>query len=437
MTEPGEDNTVAEKSRGFEGWMLSNFAMGAGFSAFVALLIPPYVTEVTGDVAASGAVMAVISLAAVLGPVLGTFADKYRAHRAVLSGGVLGMAVSFAMFALSAESAAFYAIDAILLGVSIAAVSAVGPVFIVGAGLSKQLEAKRMTMYSLAMPCGQVAGGLLITAAAKAKWSFTDRFWLAAAFSAITFVAVLLTSGPAERRLHAAMDASFAQIATDTKQGAASKKIPLKTVLFSSFGAFLLVHTLSSVANNGINNQISNIMPNVYGLSEAETSGLISMAGLLNIALFLPAGKWMAKSGAFAVYTAGTVMRLVGALGMALVGWLSGSTVIIAIAFMQVLYQSNPFSRLAQPGTAVSFAKFPAGAATGWLIAAAAMGSFIGSVVGGLVADKYGFNAVNWMGAIAAGAAVLLTILTLLPAIKHRDQTSNDEPISHLPSATT
>ena len=39
----------------------------------MALLIPPYVTEVTSDAAAAGAVMAVISLAAVLGPVLGTF----------------------------------------------------------------------------------------------------------------------------------------------------------------------------------------------------------------------------------------------------------------------------------------------------------------------------------------------------------------------------
>ena len=85
------ESDAVDEGRPFEWWMSSNFAMGAGFSAFMALLIPPYVTEVTSDAAAAGAVMAVISLAAVLGPVLGTFADRHAAHRLVMSLGVLGM----------------------------------------------------------------------------------------------------------------------------------------------------------------------------------------------------------------------------------------------------------------------------------------------------------------------------------------------------------
>jgi len=42
------------KKSAFEWWMVSNFAVGAGFAAFVALLIPPYVTEVTGSAADAG-----------------------------------------------------------------------------------------------------------------------------------------------------------------------------------------------------------------------------------------------------------------------------------------------------------------------------------------------------------------------------------------------
>jgi hypothetical protein len=42
--------------------MFSFIAAGAGFSAFISLLIPPYVTEATGDVANAGVVMAIISL---------------------------------------------------------------------------------------------------------------------------------------------------------------------------------------------------------------------------------------------------------------------------------------------------------------------------------------------------------------------------------------
>jgi hypothetical protein len=55
----------------FEWWMVSNFAVGAGFAAFVALLIPPYMTEVTGSAADAGIVMMFINLAAVAAPVIG------------------------------------------------------------------------------------------------------------------------------------------------------------------------------------------------------------------------------------------------------------------------------------------------------------------------------------------------------------------------------
>ena len=79
----------------FQWWMISFIAAGAGWAAFISLLIPPFVTESTGSAADAGIVMAIISLAAVLAPVLGGFADKYRAHRLVLTLGVLGMALAF------------------------------------------------------------------------------------------------------------------------------------------------------------------------------------------------------------------------------------------------------------------------------------------------------------------------------------------------------
>ena len=52
---------------------------------------------------------------------------------------MLGLALGFAAYAISAETSAILALDAILLGVSIAAVNSVGPVFVLGAGLSQGL----------------------------------------------------------------------------------------------------------------------------------------------------------------------------------------------------------------------------------------------------------------------------------------------------------
>ena len=144
--------TIPPKARSFEWWMVSNLGLGAGFSAFVALLIPPYVTEVTGSAAEAGVIMAVMSLAAVLGPVLGGFADRYRAHRFIMTAGIFAMAFAFVAFALAAENSTFFAIDSIIMGVGVAAISAVGPEYIVGAGLDKKIEAGQLTVYNLIAP---------------------------------------------------------------------------------------------------------------------------------------------------------------------------------------------------------------------------------------------------------------------------------------------
>ena len=85
-------------------------------------------------------------------------------------------------------------------------------------------------------------------------------------------------------------------------------------------------------------------------------------------------------------------------------------------AFMLILYQSNPFSRISQGVVGMRFATVPAGATSGWVIAASAAGSFIGALIGGFLASSVGFNAINWMAAIAVGAALLLLLVFLWPA---------------------
>jgi predicted MFS family arabinose efflux permease len=194
------------------------------------------------------------------------------------------------------------------------------------------------------------------------------------------------------------------------------KSFGLKQVLFSSFGMTLLILTLSSVGNNGINAQIANILPNVYGMDQQTTSALISLAGLLNIGLFIVAGRWMARSGGMTVLTGGTVIRFIGALGMALVGMMTNKPIILAAAFMLILYQSNPFSRISQGVVGMRFATVPAGATSGWVIAASAAGSFLGALIGGYLASSIGFNAINWMSAIAVGVALLLMFVFLWPS---------------------
>jgi MFS family permease len=400
--------------------MLSNFAVGAGYSAFVSLLIPPFVKEVTGDASAAGVVMAIIALGAILGPVLGSFADRYSAHRIVLLGGVAGMVLGFVMFALSDDNAELYAIDAIVMGVSIAAISAVGPVFIVGAHLPREVEAKQLTTYSLMMPAGQLAGGVLL--AAVTSLTFAQRFWIGAIVMAAALVVTWFSISVPNRRLQAAL----AEVGSTADDGAITeaRKVTIRQVLLSTFGIYLAILILSSVANNGVNSQIANILPNVYGMDEQTTSAMIGLAGLLNIVLFFPAGRWMGRSGAFEPFRAGIVARFVAAIGMAVVGVATENAVLLGAAFMQLMYNAAPFARLGQSPLAVRYATFPAGQASGWVIAGSAIGSFLGSLIGGFLADAYGFNAVNWMAVVAAGLSVVVLVIWLTPV--ERQISEND-----------
>jgi MFS family permease len=409
------------KPRAFEWWMLSMFALGISYSAFVSLLIPPFVTEAGGDASTAGIVMAIIALGALGGPPIGAFADRYSAHRIVMVAGIGGMAVSFVAYALSADSSALYALDAILMGVSVAAVSATAPVFIVGARLDQETEAKQMTTLQLMMPAGQLIGGLIL--AGITGWSFANRFWLGAGIVAASFVVVWFTTGNVSRRLKLAVDQD-----TLVAPDGGRKKIGLKQVLFSTFGIYFAVLVFTSIANNGVNAQIANIMPNVYGIDAKTTSALISLAGLLNIVLYFPAGRWMARRGPFPPFMAGIVGRMIAGLGMGAVGLMTDNKALLGAAFMQLMYQTAPFVRLAQPGLAVRFATFPAGQASGWVIAGSAIGSFVGSLVGGYLADAFGYNAVNWMAAAAGGGAALILFMWLRPAEKRMRKGEKSPP---------
>jgi MFS family permease len=397
------------------------FALGISYSAFVSLLIPPFVSDAGGDASTAGIVMAIIALGALGGPPIGAFADRYSAHRIVMVGGIAGMALSFVAYALSADNSALYALDAILMGISVAAVSATAPVFIVGARLDQETEAKQMTTLQLMMPTGQLLGGLIL--AGVTSWSFSNRFWLGAGIVAVSFVVVWFTTGNVSQRLKLAMDQD-----TDDLPEGARKKIGLKQVLFSTFGIYFAVLVFTSIANNGVNAQIANIMPNVYGIDAKTTSALISLAGLLNIILYFPAGRWMARKGPFPPFMAGIVGRMVAGLGMGAVGLMTDNKALLGAAFMQLMYQAAPFVRLAQPGLAVRFANFPAGQASGWVIAGSAIGSFVGSLLGGYLADAFGYNAVNWMAAAAGGGAAVILFLWLRPAEKRMRNGESSSP---------
>ncbi|MGW2588415.1 MFS transporter [Streptomyces virginiae] len=409
------------QGRTFEPWMISSLALGAGFTGFVALTIPPYVTKATGEASAAGIVLAVMSLTAALGPVLGALADRYRAHRLAMCSGLLGMAVAFAAYGLSARDESVFALNAILMGVSGAAVAAVMPVFIVGASLPPDLMVKRLTAMNVMEGVGLMVGGALMGFATEAGWSFAQRFWLAAGFLAVCFLTVVPTSAkPAARIIPAT-----AALVDGPPAGKGGR---LRVVFFSVFGLFLAVRVLAAASTNSVTGQIANIMPSVFAITPAGTDTAVAVAGFLSIGLYVAAGVLVARRGGVEAYLAGTGVRLVGALGLALAGTFVPEQAMLSLLAMQITYMANPIMRLSASDVGARFATVPVGQTNGWLISGSSIGAFLGNLTAGALAQALGYNAINWFSAVAMAAAVVLLVFGLMPAEMRKRRAEALEP---------
>ena len=169
------------------------------------------------------------------------------------------------------------------------------------------------------------------------------RFWIAAAFMLVCFVITwFATAKPAKRIV-------LPEDKLDEDLAEKRKSYSIKQVLISSFGLYLLILILSSIGNNGINAQIANILPNVYGIDSATTSSLISLAGLLNIVFFIVAGAWLGRSSSMPVFTTGNIIRFVGALLMAMIGLMAKAPILLAAAAIQSTASTN-FCRITASG---------------------------------------------------------------------------------------
>ena len=62
------------------------------------------------------------------------------------------------------------------------------------------------------------------------------------------------------------------------------------------------------------------------------------------------------------------------------------------------------------------------------MIAASAIGSFIGSLIGGFLADDFGLNAVNRMATVAAGLSVVVLWIWLTPIERGIADSENLDP---------
>jgi predicted MFS family arabinose efflux permease len=389
--------------------MISNVGVGAATASFLTLLVPPFVADVTHSATRVGIVFAVISLSAAVGPLVARLADRTGRHATFYIAAMFVMAASFGMLAIDANMARWSPIFGLLLGVSLATQGTIGPTFIVGSGLDHAQVSKQLTSFTLASPIGQLVGSLIIAASIALGFSTQATFWIAAAVLALFAVVTIPFIRVPVARLRAASARPVA--ATPTADAPPAKR----SAFAGAFGFFLIAVAIASVGSSGFGSQIANILPKVYGFSSEGTALLLGVAGLLNIGVILWAGWWLGRSTSLTVFTVGTLARGVGALLMAVIGLFTSPVLILAALAMLVTYQASPLPRLAGSQLSARLSPGSASVANGYYFAATALGSVVGSLVAGFLADAVSYNSVNWLAAITSLGATALLVGAVVP----------------------
>ena len=145
-----------------ERWYISYALLGMCSAGLVPILMPLVVSR-TGGAADIGLVMAAFSLGGLTAPFWGGLADRFRLHRRLLTGGLVGAGLGAALFPFSPSLSRQIGL-ALLSGIGLAAASTVANLFIVEVHPESEWDARigwLQTFYGSGQVVGLVLAGLI------------------------------------------------------------------------------------------------------------------------------------------------------------------------------------------------------------------------------------------------------------------------------------
>jgi predicted MFS family arabinose efflux permease len=149
-------------------------------------------------------------------------------------------------------------------------------------------------------------------------------------------------------------------------------------------------------------------MTKSFGIAVTTSSLLMSVATAASIPLYNLAGRLATRHRPGPVLAIGIAGRIVALAGLALVAYTQPSFALVPVLLIYGLFQGIwPLLGVAANDLAADLAPFGEGTAMGLFNAAAAIASALGAVVGGVVADLFGFTSVPVLAAIGASIALL------------------------------
>ncbi|WP_201246967.1 MFS transporter [Halochromatium salexigens] len=394
------------------------------------ILLPLIVGGAAGP-AQAGLVVAALYIGQLTAPMFGALADGSGRHRLIYAAGYLLLAVGLGVFPL-AETVLEWFILALMQGLGVAATNTVASMFIVEFRPKAEWD-RRIGWMQTCYGIGQAAGlGLAALLQQAPAWGM-----LASAALMLPGLLIGLLGTPRGRRVGpgaavaqtSMRGASISDGATSCRHAPPRQILPHGHIgpatgallgrffadLRSPYALFMLCWLLVMLGTWLIYNLYPLLMHDVYGVSAGVSSIYYAVGAGIGVFAYAPSGLLGQRIGDGAVVLIGSLMSLlsVGAMA-ALVFWQpAGLGLLGPLAFLLLPVAWSPLI-VAGTAWAAQLSTMNEGEAVGILNSTTALASVAAAFGAGVLASRYGFDAVLYL----AAAAMVLGSLLVLPLLR-------------------
>src|SRR5277367_5488101 len=400
--------------RWIEPWYVSYAILGALASGAAVILIPLMVDENGGTAIQIGMAIAAQNCGAFSAPLWGWISDRSKAYRLVFFGGFLLIAAGFISFALI-KSRSVWIIGSFLIGFGTAASNTVATLFIVEFTPEKEWS-QRISWLQTFNAIGSVLGmagaglihpelGMLLAAA------------LVIPALLVGGVGLPVVGGPFHRPHVTISREKLALLARriEPLTGSVVSHLhalhlsdfnkPLRAAFSSSFGIFLNGWFFFSFGVSSFSSLYPVLMRTSFGMAASWSSLLMSIATAVSIGLYNVAGRLTTRRGPASILSFGIAVRTITLVGLGLLGFSHLRSPLLPAIVLFGLFQGIwPLLSVGSNDLSAALAPFGEGMAMGLFSAAAAIASAGGAIIGGAIADRFGYPSVSLFA--AAGTAI-------------------------------